>query len=366
MEDPADFWYQKEDELLMRRKAYIYPITAYEEKIIPNPYLENLMNSFSHEVDFVNMLLPSNKGILDLVKFYKKIDLLFLNWIEDLPDKKGGLVQVLFFIILVRLLKGRKVPVIWTMHNKLSHYHTHTRVKKFMFRFLIRRCDFIITHSTEGIRYAGEYGVRNYARKMRYFPHPLENRMIKFKESPVQDILIWGSVIPYKNIDGFLSYLHENGMENRYRIRIFGKVKPSEYEEVIKPFCNSDIILDNRYIPQDELEGFVAESRTIIFTHAGESVLSSGALMDSLSYGATVFGPHIAAFRDAYEAGLIQTFQSFGELVELLDQSKQSPRNQNELIAPFINENNWSQFAKKALTWIKEEEKRKTVPYQRN
>lgn len=358
MEDLENFWNQKEDELLMKQRAYIYPITAYEDKIIPNPYLENLMDSFNEEVEFVNRSLPSNKGILDLVKFYRKIDLLFLNWIEDLPDKKGGLVQVLFFIVIVRLLKGWKVPVIWTMHNKFSHYHTHVRAKKFMFRYLVKRCDYIITHSSEGIRYAGEYSKRNPAQKIRYFPHPLENRMISFKDTPLQDILIWGSVIPYKNIDGFLGYLYENGMENKYRIRIFGKVKPADYEEVIKPYCNNNIILDNRFIPEDELEGHVADSRTIIFTHAGESVLSSGALMDSLSYGATVFGPHIAAFRDAQEEGLIQTFESFGELVNLLDRCIQSPRRKNELITPFIEENNWAQYAKNALSWIREGEKK--------
>ncbi len=336
----------------MKKKAYIYPITAFEDKIIPNPYLENLMDSLSNEVDFINRTRPSNKGILDITGYYKKIDLLFLNWIEDIPDKKGGMIQVLFFMILTRILIGRKILVIWTMHNKLSHYNTHTRLKKFLFRFLIRNSSLILTHSTEGIRYAGEYHVPDYKRKMKFFPHPLEKKFIEFDDTPTYDVLIWGSVIPYKNIDGFLRYLHEKGIENRYRICIAGKVKPKEYEEIIREYCTNTITLDNRYIPDEELVSLIAKSKAVIFTHAEDSVLSSGALMDSLSFGATVIAPDIAAFKDAREVGLIETFQTFDELVDLLNLNSTAPRKENTKLNRFINESTWSQYAKNVLTWI--------------
>jgi len=331
----------------VKRKAYIYPVTAFADKTIPNPYLDNLMDSLAGEIEFLNRKFPSNKGILDLTGFLMKIDLIFLNWIEDIPDKKGGWIQTLYFILVVNLLKVMRVRIIWTMHNKLSHYNTNPRLKKFLFRFLIRKSDFIITHSSEGIRYAAEYGVKNYRERMFYFPHPLENKFINFRDDPTYDALIWGSIIPYKGIDKFLAYLYENGLQEKFNIRIVGKVKPADYEEVIARFCNNSIIMDNRYVPEEELTGIISNSRAIIFTYAGESVLSSGVLMDSLSYGATVMAPDVGAFRDAGEEGLIMTFHSFDGLVELMNENRTRSQNQNEHIERFIKDSNWSRFAEK-------------------
>jgi beta-1,4-mannosyltransferase len=336
----------------MKLRAYVYPISAFGDRIIPNPYLDNLMDSLSEYFDFVNRENPSSKGILDIASYVNKLDYIFLNWIEDIPDKKGGFMQVLFFITLVRLLKWKKIRLIWTMHNKLSHYKSNLRLKRYLFRFLIRNCDFILTHSTEGIRYAVEYKEKRLPQKIKFLPHPLENRFIEFKENPDDDILIWGSVIPYKNIDGFLEYLHMRGFENKYKIRIIGKVKPDSYERVIQSYCNNAITLENRYIPDEILTDLVANSKIILCTHAGESVLSSGALMDSLSFGATVIGPDLAAFKDARNEGLITTYQTFEQLVLLLDQALLLPRKMNNNLQGFIEKNNWSQFAKQIMRWI--------------
>ncbi len=337
----------------MRKKAYIYPVTAYADKTIPNPYLENFMDSLEEEVEFLNRTRPSRRGVLDLAGYSGKIDLVFLNWIEDIPDKRGGLIQLFFFLMIWRRLKSRRVRIVWTMHNKLSHYQSRMRWKRYLFRFLVRRSDLILTHSSDGIRYASDFGISGRENRVRYFPHPLTQRLLQFEDPASYDILIWGSIIPYKNIDKFLKYLQGQGLETRYRILLAGKVKPQEYAAMIEPYCNENIILDDRYIPEEELIPMISRSRVVVFTHAGDSVLSSGVLMDSLSYGATVIGPDVAAFSDAGREGVIQTFRSFGELVEILDRELHSPRRNNNNLEQFIRAHTWPRYAEMIQDWIK-------------
>ena len=42
----------------------------------------------------------------------------------------------------------------------------------------------------------------------------------------------------------------------------------------------------------------MANSKSVLFTYAEGSVLSSGALMESLAYGLNVVAPNVGAFKD--------------------------------------------------------------------
>jgi beta-1,4-mannosyltransferase len=334
------------------KEAYLYPITAYAHKAIPNPYLDNLMNSLEKDFHFVNRESPSTNGIFDIMGYYKRIDYLFLNWVEDLPDKKGGWLQGLFFILMVYVLKLRKTRIIWTMHNKLSHYKSNYYFKRFLFKFLLVQSDCIITHSLEGIQYTREYNIKNQD-KIKYFPHPVEKKFIPFKSDPAYDILIWGSIMPYKGIDKFLQYLYDHNLQNKYRIRIIGEVRPPEYEQEIMKLCNQNIQVDNRYIPVEELKISMADSKLVIFTYVGDSVLSSGVLMDTLSYGGNILAPRVGAFKDAEQEGLIRAFKTYDDLIPLIDNGLSSPMHANTgIIEKFIEKSNWHQFSLKVSEWL--------------
>jgi beta-1,4-mannosyltransferase len=333
------------------KKAYIYPVTAYASKTIPNPYLENFMNSLEPDFYFVNRKKPSDKGILDLFTYFQQIDCVFLNWIEDLPDKKGGWLQGMFLIVMIFILKLKNIKIIWTLHNKLSHYKSNYLFKKFLFRFILHKSDYVITHSREGVQYVRQYNLKN-MEKIKYFPHPLEKKFVSFNSNPSNDILIWGSLIPYKGIDKFLLFLHENNIQFKYKIKLIGKVKPDGYKEVIARLCNENIVLDDRYISEDELKNAVIDSKIVLFTYMGNSVLSSGVLMDTLSYGGRVLAPCVGAFKDAEEDRLIKTFTNFEELILRIDEVLlQKPDNLNTLTM-FIEENNWQKFSQKIIKWI--------------
>ncbi len=335
------------------KRAYIYPNSAFDDPATPNQYLEEFMDGLSASFTFLNRDYPSTNGILDLKTYFRKIDVLFLHWIEDIPDKRGGLVQTIFFITMVFVLKILKVKLIWVMHNKASHYGSNKFLKSVLFRFIIRQSSFIITHSKEGLRVLDRYKIKA-KNKARYFPHPLVQKSIPKPSKQTIDILIWGSIIPYKGTDIFLEFLHKNKLEKSYRIMIAGKVRPLEYEKVVEGYCNEFIQLDNRYVPDEEIEQYMADAKVVLFAYDGGSVLSSGALMDSLSYGVNILAPHVGAFKDAQEEGLINTYGSFEELVQLLEKVTQNSEDRRKLIRQFIGENDWRQFSSKVAGWILE------------
>ncbi len=332
-------------------RAYLYPISAFDEQVDPNEYIESFMDFLEPDVEFLNRNSPSTIGILDLMKYLRKVDYLFLHWIEDLPDKKGGMIQTLFFIIVVFLSKIIKLRMVWVMHNRESHYRANLFLKRLLTRLVARRSDYIITHSKEGLRILEKQGIDTSVRA-RYFAHPLIKKSLPESSGRSYDILIWGSIIPYKGVDKFLEYLYENRIEDRFSILLAGKVKPDEYGERIRTFCRDNITLDDRYIPIDELEQYMADSKVVLFTYAEGTVLSSGALMDSISYGMNVVAPNVGAFRDLNEEDLILTYSGFEEIVGKLESSLKSAEDISGRIDQFINENDWKQFSIKLKNWI--------------
>jgi glycosyltransferase involved in cell wall biosynthesis len=333
--------------------AYVYPpVHPTDNKEIQGSYLVHFVSSLSSYFDFINLKDRSRIGIFDLLYHLFRIDYLFLNWVENLPDKKGGRIQAIGFLLLAWLARKRGVKMVWVMHNKVSHYHTNIRLKTGLFCMLVRRSDLIITHSRDGIEYLKEFRGADIG-KVHFCHHPLEKKFLDRSQEPGLDLLLWGSIIPYKGIDRFLAYLHEKGLAEAFRIVIAGKVKPPGYEDTIKQYCSKTIRLDNRYIPEEELHGYLKDTKRVLFTYLEESVLSSGALMETLAYGVGALGNHVGAFKDLQEDGIIQTYQDFDQLLAIMNEQAASNVSDLETIGAFIEENTWKRFAERVDQWIR-------------
>ena len=343
--------YKKEScmsELNMKRKlykAYLYPITNRLNTGIYNPYLDNFMTSLADRIDFVNKKYASNTGILNILRFLPKIQFVFLNWIENLPEKKAGLLQTVFLFILLYMKKIFGLKIIWTLHNKVSHSENKLFLKKVIFKQVLKKSDLIITHSKEGIQYAENFH-KGISEKIFLFPHPIVSQPVQAKYNKEYDILVWGTIAPYKGILEFLEYLYASNLQERYKILIVGKSQDQEYFQKIKRMENNNINIRNQFISDEELKELVGKSKIILFTYSGNSVLSSGALIDSVAYHAIVIGPEAGAFREMGRSDLIYTYKTFSQLPEIIDNLVQS---NNKLkinaIEDFIKEHSWNKFA---------------------
>jgi beta-1,4-mannosyltransferase len=327
-------------------KAYIYPVTKRFKSEVYNPYIDNFIDFNSSHFVFLNKNYPSNTGIFNVLKYLLQIDTIFFNWIEKIPELKGGFLQSIFLVLLLNYCKIKKIKIVWTVHNKISHSKDQMRLKKYIFKLLMKKSDFLITHSSDGISFISEY--IPYFKKVFYFPHPvIENYKIS-NEHKVFDILIWGSIAPYKGTDLFLENIYKNMLQDKYSIKIIGKCNDLNYFKKLLTFANEKISIENKFLSTIDLYKLIPSCRILLFTYSSDSILSSGALAESVSCGALVIGPNKAAFKDLSDLGYIFTYQDFNSLINLVDDilagGKMLPK---ESYKKFIKEFHWSEFATK-------------------
>lgn len=333
------------------KKIYIHP-NASEKFVSFNPYISNLCQALNRHCEVVNHNTKSNNGILHLVKYLPKLDYVWFNWVEDLPDKSKGYLQTGVLILIVLYCKITSRKIVWTLHNKFSHYKKNQAVKRFLYWLLMKQSNYILTHSTEGVKFAGSYG-RNVGARARFFHHPVKGSFNSVSKSKTTDILIWGSIIPYKGIDLFLDYLWSQKLEHRWTIRIIGRIPDDNYREKLLTLANEKITIENKFIDNDILQQEIDNSKCVLFTYLKDSVLSSGAVMDSIVAGAYVIGPDCGAFSDLCADGVTDTYNSFEELVKLLENLDLANRRDQTKVKNFIENNNWESFGSKVAAWLK-------------
>lgn len=336
------------------KKVYFYPISARNDKIVSfNPYTFDFVDSIEQYFTVDNKGKPSARGIIDVYKYIFRIDYIIFNWIEDLPEKKGGFIQTIFFYLLMAFCKLSGTRIIWVMHNRLSHSKKHEWLKNLIFNQLIRYSDVILTHSSEGISY-GESIKKGSKNRIHYFPHPVKDRRKQANSDIIYDILIWGTISPYKGILEFLQTLHKAKKETAYRILIIGKSNDRDYFNELVKYSSDRIIIKEAFIDDDSLQQLIGKSRIVLFTYAKSSILSSGALMDSIGFGGKVVGPHVGAFADLAKEGIINTFTETDEMFSVIDSVlAQKNTTTNPSIDQFLLDNSWNKFADFILRILK-------------
>jgi beta-1,4-mannosyltransferase len=335
---------------MKKDNIYIYP---HNPKInYSNPYIKNLEESISPYFNIANTNTGSNAGIFKIFKYLTKLDFIWFNWVEDVPDRKGGYLQLAALVFIILFKRVFSVRIIWTMHNKLSHYKRNIIAKKFLFKLLIRNSDFILTHASEGLEIARQFKVRPQT-KLKFIHHPLFNNLPEKSYEKDTDILIWGSIIPYKGIDKFLEYLYINKFAEKWKIKIIGEIPDKEYELKLSKYSNEFTVIQNRFIEFNQLKEEIYKSKFVLFTYLKDSVLSSGALMDSLSMGAIVIGPNYGAFKDLDEMGFVKSYNRWEEIENIIIKYNDLDFKQySKAIEIFVKENHWKSFGSKILDWI--------------
>ena len=85
-----------------------------------------------------------------------------------------------------------------------------------------------------------------------------------------------------------------------------------------------------------------------------DSVLSSGILMDSLSFGSKIIGPEVGSFKDyAREKRLnVYTFHDYEDIEKTVACYKTTPISLEDYRS-FLNENNWEHFGNRIIKLVK-------------
>jgi beta-1,4-mannosyltransferase len=330
---------------------YMFPYNNIERSKNKNPYINDLLDSLkANNVNIINGRKNNKYGIFDLLIKMTKTDIYYLNFIENTPDRKFGFIQTISLIIILLILKISGKKILWVIHNKISHSKNKLLSKIILFYILTNIADKLITHSKEGILFTKSFLKKG--KDIKFIHHPIKNNLfINNTYSKKNDILIWGAITPYKGIHSFIDYVIKNKLNDYYNILIIGKISDKELKDKLESIHERNIIIKNQFIENEDLEKLFSETKFVLFTYSGFSTLSSGALMDTLSYGAKVIGPNVGAFKDLKEESLIETYNSFDELFKKI---KDPELLTNFNIDKFINDNTWDNFAKKVIQIIKD------------
>ena len=353
MESITPFW--QKNESMKKTKIFVYPLTTRFNEKLANPYIKDVCKALNNHFVCVNYNKPSNIGFLNISKYFFQSNLFHLNWIEDLPDKKGGFFQTLFFFLVLIGTKLFGKKIIWTVHNKSTHQKKNLYIKKFLLYILSRNANYIITHSKEGIEYVRQLNPKIKKKHVLYIPHPVKSKILPPVKNYEYDIIIWGNIMRYKGTHLFLQYLSENSLLETYKILIIGKIENKNYEKELRSYPSSKIIIINRFIEEEELTDYIQKSKIILFTYQNEYVLSSGALTDSLGFNQAIIGPNTGAFNDLAKEDLIFTYKNMKDLPAVIDKILASKKAHNEQkIKNFIQQNSWENYGSQLYKWTKQ------------
>jgi beta-1,4-mannosyltransferase len=345
----------------MRSKPsiYLYPITPHTFSEGANDYILRKGHCLSE--DFLIINSATRTGILDIVLKFFKTDVIYFNWIEDLADKRFGYLQVmvLFFVLIGCRLLNKKV--IWFIHNNISHYPKNKALKKIVRQMMTAFADKTFTHSTEVDMY------RKIPR-IRCFDHPVEQReFIKENPRPEYDVLIWGTQSPYKGVSDLLRYNQASSDLQEIRFLIAGRFTSEAFYNEVAQLKLPNITIINRVIDDRELEDFFERAQFVLFSYKKNSVLSSGALAKTLSYGKTIFGPDTGAFKELAGKGLVHTYRSFDDLATMLKRSKTCDMKIDRVkISRYTAAHAWDHFKEFLVSEIKDVTSGKSLFFRRS
>lgn len=317
-----------------------------------NPYIQDFITALEEEENTTVVNPPHKNPLLSLLPPCHWGDTFIFNWFENIPDSKYGILQAIIAIVFSSVVKlsGRKI--VWILHNQKPHTNEHAGWKKLLSWLIAQYSSLIVTHATDGVCLVKEkypFAIH----KTHFLHHPTKNKLPTdlqaFRQEKLYDLLIWGNISKYKGVTTYVSYVRKHP-ESRLRICIAGKcASDTLYDEIQK-----DLPPQITFIPHalsfEELHEYIRQSHFVLAPYCPESVLSSGILMDSLSFGCKVIGPHIGSFKDyADYPGLnVYTFHNFEDIERLVITHKDDPV-LPEAYARFLDGNDWKHFVNKII-----------------
>lgn len=322
---------------------YIYPTYTPSRDKSGNLYIKYFYEAFQNkrDVKVVNRLWQI--GIASIA-FNLDADMFIIQWVDLIPRKRLGKMQFVFFLLLIELISILKKEIVWVLHNKRAHDKKSHWVDYGM-GFMARHATCVITHSEEGVSFFNER-YPTYKGKCHYIPHPVYTSQIYPSKNIVYDYIIWGTVSRRKNVLEFVKFAVNSDEMKSKRILIAGRCGDSKYaKEISNTIADSHIVFENRFFSDEELRVLISQSKIILFTYNGESVLSSGALIYSLNFCKPIIGPNVGSFADL--KSIVSVYNNFAEIPHL------DLKSNEEACRRYIYENLWKSFPAKLISFTR-------------
>lgn len=262
------------------RKIGKMKILAWPKKCL-NPYTKILYDEFERQG--INVLSHRNNRMAGILY---KVDIFHFHWLNSFLTQKKvvAFFATFMYMLYIKILKIKGTKIIWTLHNSINF--THDNKNKFLegilVPYLFENVDKLIIHS----KFQKEHIESRFHHKIIWIPHHNYCSIFKQKDLYGSDyFLFFGGVSPYKGIEDAIS-AYKKAKHNNEAIelfRIIGKTNSKEYEEKILQLIGGDlnIVFENRYVEDDELELLVKNAKAVVLPY--REITNSGSLVYALS-----------------------------------------------------------------------------------
>ena len=294
----------------------IYPLPP---QLPTSPYLDELYRPMATLGVRVRRIRP--RAALPELLAGRGPRLLHLHFFDELTQRPGAsatVARTLGFAGVLAALRRRGVRIVWTAHNLAPHEARHPAWAYAAYRLVLRQSDAVIAHSQAARRMLQD----RYGRLPRtaVIPHgsyiglrgPPRDRAASRAAlglpvaGPVW--LNFGTLRPYKNIEGLIEAFARLPAQERGTLLIGGQAKFPEYAARLARRAAEvpGVVLRPGFVPDAELPVWLAAADAVVLPY--RELLTSGILLWALSYArpvvAPAFGPVAELVRDGHEGWL--------------------------------------------------------------
>lgn len=294
-------------------KVFIYPFPFSNKN---NKYIGLLYGNLNGKEKDGFMFEIKNGGfpsILNLKSLWKNRgnkNIIHIHWPTELYGSrfiiKSALLMAVKFPVLFFLKKIYGFKIVWTMHNYQAHDYPHPAIDSLGCDFLFFLSDCVIVQQKS----ACEVLKQKYPGKnIRFVPHgnyigaygprismPADARESRGLGSDDIVLLSLGMIRPYKKIDEIIKSFNKcHKLSRAIKLFIIGGCNDKYLRYLVKlAGDNKDIVIKPQFIADAEIPDFFSIADYSVFWY-DDTVLTSGALILSLSYGVPVVARDIPA-----------------------------------------------------------------------
>lgn len=338
----------------MMIKITMFPYLLPPKEGRENPYIRDFVSSLnsSGEAQVVNK--PHKNPLLSILSPRRWGDVVIFNWFESIPDFKYGLLQSCAAVTYLAALKIAGVKIVWMVHNRVPHASGRRWLKKSLMWLMAHGATRIVTHARDGLAVVRSLCPAAVGRTT-FLHHPTKDRLDWGRRAGVEkyDLLVWGQIARYKGVLDFIQFMHDRQITH-ITVCIVGRCASAGLRDEIRAKLLPNMTLIDESPSFEALGRYVAQARFVLAPYRPESILSSGMLMDSLSFGAKVIGPDTGSFKDyAAEPRLkVYTYRTFGDIPAIVERYGDIPADR-ESYKDFLEKQNWTNFTKELIAWLK-------------
>lgn len=241
----------------------------------------------------INYLLnvPERPGVsFDTIKNYRQAQAKVKSIITEF---KPNVIHFIskhtwnYFMIMMIRKTNRNIKIVHTMHDPIGHNGEKAQKKVVLYNKIIKnRVDGIVVHSNISYRQA----VQKLCVKSPIVKAPLgEMEWLNYEKSRrTKNVLIFGRLNAYKGLE-YIPKISSSlySFDKSIRIVIAGKFSKDIDQKLIKDIKQCEnVILYNRFIPEDDVEELFFNSDLVLITHT--SISQSGVLLESYRHSRPV------------------------------------------------------------------------------